>query len=439
MNRRRLSIVLLLSAIALFLFRGPIRGMKTDGFNDFAGSYTITRAWLSGVNPYSAPDGVRIWLEDGRPAWQFVVKLRTAEALPGSGTGLPGCVPYIAPFALMPAYYADRVWIWFGSAVLAFMIWKLFPPGRFPSAVQYSFMALAFALGPLHTGAKGGNASTLVIAYLGLSYLWRFDRPILAGILLGISGCFKPHVAGAALLFMIVERTWTPVLTSIITGLASVAVFVGRLSVAHVAWWSVFMKRMFAVGYPGGPDDFSLANPARYQLINLQVLFSSVVSSRAFVNAAAISIVLVLTGIWLYIVLKRRVSPILAFSALNVILLLPSYHRINDAGVIVFTVCAAALAWSQQMPFRKTMAALMLPFVLPLPTVIVQLSASGHIPASLLENKLFIVFVLCHEVWLLAALVGVQLLAMAQEPNRRPHESWATDFQPDPISAGANA
>jgi hypothetical protein len=426
MNKRAASLLILVLGVALFIFRGPLRGMKTDGFNDFGGTYTIAKAWLSGLNPYSAPEAVRIWLEDGRPAWLFVLKLKNSEAMPGAGSGLPGCVPYIAPFALLPAFYADRVWIWFGSIALALMIWKLFPPARFPPAVRYSFMALAFALAPLHTGAKGGNASTLVIACLGFSYLWRFDRPILAGILLGIAGCFKPHVAGAALVFMIVERTWTPVLTSIVTGLLSVAVFVVRLSIAHVEWWSVFMKRMFAVGYPGGPDDFSLLNPARYQLVNLQVLFSSVVSNRTVVNAAAIAFVLVLTGLWFYLVLKHRVQPILAFSALNVILLLPSYHRINDAGVIVFTVCAAALAWSQDMPYRKTMTALLLPFVLPLPTAVVQLSASGYISASLVQNKAFIIFVLCHEVWLLVALVVVHLLVMAREPRRTTHESYAT-------------
>jgi len=281
------------------------------------------------------------------------------------------------------------------------------------------FLALAVALAPLHTGIATGNASILVIACLGFSYVWRFQRPILAGVLLGIAGSFKPHLAGAGLLFFLVEQTWTPVIVSVLTGLLSIGIFAGRLAIAHVLWWSGFIQRTVAIGYPGGPDDSSLANSARYQLINLQVLFSSVLSNRSIVNILAICITVGLVALWAYWMRRREVAPILGFAAINVILLLPSYHRFYDAGVIAFALAAAAALDR----YRWIIAMMLASFLAPIPAALVQFGDTGRIPRGVLQSKVIVVFVLCHEIWILLALAVLLLVLMANRPLRRAHVS----------------
>lgn len=420
-SRRVLGWTLVALALLFFLYRGPIRGMRTDGYNDFAGSYTITHVWIHGLDAYSPKAFVDQWIKDGRPQWQFILKGAQASALGGSGTGLPSSLPFIAPFTLMSSFVADRIWISLNAIAVLIMLLLLF---RSKSLV---FLALALALASLHTGIRGGNCSTLVIACLGFSYLWRQDRPIVAGILLGIAGCFKPHLAGAGLLFLIFEQTWTPVLVSVLTGLASLAIFALRFAFSPIgtSWLPLFITRSVAIGFPGGADDFSLANPARYQLVNLQVILGTVLSNRALVNAIAIGTVVALVILWAYWMLRRDVSPILGFATINVILLLPSYHRINDAGVIVFAIAAAAT-----LRYGGTIALALTPFIAPLPSAIMYLVEVGRLPASLLQSKAFVLLVLCHEVWILFGLALFFLLEMSRSPARAEHGSLKVPSTP---------
>jgi len=411
--RRALVCVGLLLALSYFFIRGPLRGMRTQGFDDFAGALTITHVWVQGLNCYSPNVVTDQWIRDGRPQFQFILKERNSTSLLGSGAGLPGSVPLLAPFTLLPAVTADQVWIWFSAAATLAMLFALFRTKNF------IFLAFALALAPLHTGIATGNASILVIACVGFSYLWRFQRPILAGVLLGIAGSFKPHIAGAGLLFFLVEQTWTPVIVSVLTGLLSIGLFAGRLAIAHVPWWSGFIHRTVAIGYHGGPDDFSLANSARYQLVNLQVLFASVLSNRSIVNILAISITVGLVALWAYWMRGREVAPILGFAAINVILLLPSYHRFYDAGVIAFALAAAAALDRYRWIVPITLAA----FLAPIPAALVHLGESGEIPLRVLQSKLIVVFVLCHEIWILLALAVFFLVLMRNRPLRRAHGS----------------
>ena len=408
-SRRNLVWAVLILSFLFFLYRGPIRGMRTDGYNDFAGSYTITHVWVHGLDAYSPKAFVDQWLNDGRPQWKFILNSAQASSLGGSGTGLPSSLPFIAPFTVLPAIISDRVWIWFTAATVVIMLLLLF---RFRSPL---FLALALALATLHTGIKGGNCSTLVIACLGFSYLWRYERPIVAGILLGVAGCFKPHLAGAGLLFLIFEHTWTPVIVSVLTGLMSLAIFALRLAFTPVgtSWLPLFITRSVAIGFPGGADDFSLANPARYQMVNLQVILGTVLSNRLVVNAIAISVVVALVVLWVYWMVRRDVSPIVGFAAINVILLLPSYHRINDAGVIVFAIAAAST-----LRYGWTLAVALTAFIAPLPSALVYLVDTGRLPTSLLQNKPFVLILLCHEVWILFGVALILLAVMSKSPSR---------------------
>ncbi len=408
-SRLGLAWTLLILALIFFLYRGPIRGMGTDGYNDFSGSYTIAHVWVRGLDAYSPKAFVDQWVKDGRPQWKFVLKAAQDSSLAGSGTGLPSSLPFIAPFTLLPAIVSDRIWIWLNAGVVLAMLLLLF---RTRNLV---FLALAVALANLHTGIKGGNCSTLVIACLGFSYLWRRERPIAAGILLGIAGCFKPHLAGAGLLFLIFEQSWTPVIVSVLTGLVNVGIFAIRVAFTPIgiSWLPLFVARSVAIGYPGGADDFSLANPARYQLVNLQVILGSVLSNRAVVNAIAIGVVIALVILWGYWMRQREVSAIVGFAAINVILLFPSYHRINDAGVIVFAIAAAAT-----LRYGWTVALALTPFMAPIPSAIIYLADKGRLPSSLLQNKAFILLVMCHEVWILLAVALFLLVEMSRSPVR---------------------
>jgi hypothetical protein len=167
-----------------------------------------------------------------------------------------------------------------------------------------------------------------------------------------------------------------------------------------VPWWSDFVQRTRQFGAIGDANDFSLANPARYELTNLQVIVGSVTSNRSVANLVAIAVGLLLVGAWWVAVKRNGRSDLLAFATINIILLLPSYHRFDDASVLVFLFAAAFLD-GREIWLRRIAIATALLFAFPIPAALVLLAESGRIPAHLLMNTGFQVICLAVDIWFL--------------------------------------
>jgi hypothetical protein len=392
-----LWVLLFVSAI-LFGYRGVYRGVRSHVTNDFFSVYSISKAWVAGEAPYSTAVIVRTFQEASG------YKLgRNTLAQAETYNALPGMVPLAASITVLRWRAANSAFVVFSTTMLAVMLWMFAYRSGASRESILAFLICSLALGPIHTGLSGSNVTPLLVGLMGISYLLNRDgRWLAAGILLGIVGCCKPHIAGAMVLSLLLDREWKTLAAAVSTGVASVAVFVARLAMAGVPWWSEFLARTRQFGVAGDANDFSLANPARYELLNLQVILGSITSSRAIANVAAIGIGVGLVAAWGIKVKRSGRSELLAFATINIILLLPSYHRFDDASVLVFLFAAAWLG-AGGLWVRSLAVATALFFAFPIPAALVYLAESARIAHALLAATSFQLTLLTSQIWLLLA------------------------------------
>jgi hypothetical protein len=415
-------------ALALFGYRGLYRGVRPHITNDFFSIYSISKAWVAGDTPYSTAVIVRTFQD----ASGYRLG-RNTLAQAANYSALPSMVPIAAPLTVLRWRAANSVFVVFAILVLGLMLWMFARGSRAPRKDVLAFFVCCLALGPIHTGLSASNVTPLLVALMGLSYLlMRHGRSVPAGILLGAVGCCKPHVAGAMVLVLIADHEWKTLRVAVLTGLASVAVFVARLWAVGVPWWGDFLRSTRQFGTAGDTNDFSLANPARYELTNLQVIVGSITSSRGLANLIAITAVAVLVAAWWVAVRRNGRSNLLAFAAINIILLLPSYHRFYDASVLVFLFAAAFLELSE-LWVRAAAAVTALLFAFPVPVAIVYMAQSGRIPNQLLKSTCFQVTFLTVDVWLLFFISMMLIGALL----RREQEvvMWDSKLVPDTQSS----
>jgi len=397
---------LLLIAIALFSVRGLYRGVRPHVTNDFFSIYSISKAWLAGEAPYSTTVIVRTFQDASG------YKLgRNTMAQAASYSALPGMVPIATPFTVLRWRGANSAFVVFSSAAIGLMLWMFARGSGAPRYAVLAFFICCLALGPIHTGLAGSNVTPLLVGLMGISYLlMRWGKLFPAGVLLGVVGCCKPHIAGALVLVLIVDREWKTLRVAVLTGIASLGLFAGRLWIAGVPWWNDFLQRTRQFGTAGDANDFSLANSARYELTNLQVILGSMTSSRSIANFVAISVGMLLVVAWWMAVRRNGGSNLLAFAAINTILLLPSYHRFDDASVLVFLFAAAFLEPLRQPWVRMSAIATAILFAFPLPAALVYFAEANRIPRELLASTTFQVTCLAVNVWFLL-LISVILVA----------------------------
>lgn len=389
---------LFLAAVTLFAARGLYRGLRPHLTNDFFSIYSISKAWVAGEAPYSTPVIVRTFQDASG------YKLgRNTLAQAASYSALPGMVPMAAPFTALRWRAANSAWVVLSVAALGLMLWMFARTSGASRNDVVAFLICCLALGPIHTGLSGSNVTPLLVGLMGISYLLiRRGQSISAGILLGVVGCCKPHIAGAMVLVLMVDHEWKTLRVAVATGLVSLGLFAGRLWVAGVPWWGDFLQRTRQFGAVGDANDFSLANPARYELTNLQVILGSITRSRNIANLVAIGIGILLVGAWWIAVKRNGKSDVLGFAAINIILLLPSYHRFDDASVLVYLFAAAFLAPFCDQWIRTVAIATGILFVFPIQAASVHFAESSGLSSFLLSRKAAFQLTLltCH-IWIL--------------------------------------
>ena len=105
-------------------------------------------------------------------------------------------------------------------------------------------------------------------------------------------------------------------------------------------------------------------------------------------------------------------------SALAVISLLPIYHRLYDASLLVFP-----LAWSltdlsgKIRPLGKVAFCLILPFLVPGGTLLEQIQLGGYVSTTVRGSWWWNAVVMPHQVWAILILSLALLEGMRQMPN----------------------
>ena len=401
------------------MLRGPIRFARAGNFNDFISPYIQTRAWMKGMDPYSPWNLVALW---PREAEQFTF-LRT-DLADGSlvlKRGIPTAYPptsfvLLAPVAWLPWKVAHPVWL--GISLLGFglTVWALISLMDFQWQEKrtYLFVALALALAPFHTGLAAGS---IVIVTVGLCALavWAMQQQwnVAAGVLFGVGIGLKPQIGLPFLVYYLLRRRWGAVTASLTVVAILTATAVLHLAMNHTPWFDSYRYDNGTLFARGSLGDFTESNPLRFSLINLQVLLYTFVPDRSGANVAALAIAGALGLLWVLLLRRAdRKDELLDLSGLIVLSLLPVYHRLYDASLLIFPLAwsLAALPGSRKGLAKGTLL-LILVFVAPGGSALEHLQHTSYL-AALRRSWGWTHVVMPHQVWTLLFMSLLLLLAM---------------------------
>jgi len=207
--------------------------------------------------------------------------------------------------------------------------------------------------------------------------------------------------------------------------------FVGaifRLWIGGVPWMQSYLydnKVLFSAGSLG---DFTELNPIRFGLVNLQVPVYAILENRQLANMIALLVALTMGIVWLLLVnrpVNRGASyrnELLELSMIAVISLLPIYHRLYDASLLILPLlwCIVSLSGPLKLLARGTFA-LILPFLVSGGSALEQLQRTDRLSA-LQHTRWWMEIVMPHQAWCLFLLSLVLLLALRLD-GARPAEA----------------
>lgn len=420
-SKRWLSILvalLLLASVALFSIRGPVRLWRGLGWNDFLSPYIQANAWAHGKDPYSAKSLISLWPIDlPRPPW---VDTEAANGKLETNKGVPSPYPIssfvvLSPFTLLPWTLALLSWMLISVAAVVLAAFALLSIcGRSVIELRAQlFLAALFALAPLHTGIGTGNPAVLVVAFTVFT-VWaaRSGRESAAGTLLALAICLKPTVAGGLLLYYLIRRRWKIAGIACAVSAMIAVLGVSRLALASVPWFSSYIENTRRMFVAGSIDDFTRTDAIRYNMVNAQVFFYSVLRNPSAANRLSLLLGVTLLGCWLWLCYRRRIpSELLEISAISVLSLISVYHRFYDAGLLIWPLAWSVLVVSKRLTAAATLLTI-LPFLVPGAAILAERAA--HLSPSVAQSWWWIILV-THQVWDLILLAVLLLYFMARE------------------------
>jgi len=425
-----LALGLLLFASGEFLLRGPIRFARANNFNDFISPYIQTRAWVQGMDPYSPANLVALWPRDAEQS-EFLKK-DLADGSLVLKRGIPTAYPptsfvLLAPVAWLPWHVAHKAWLAISLLAFGLTVFSLVSFSGFSWQDQrtYLFLALALALAPFQTGLAAGSIVIVAVGFCALAVLAVSRQwDITAGVTIGVAVGLKPQIGLPFLAYYLLRRRWRVVTTSVTVLAILVATAVFHLAWSHTPWIDNYRydnRMLFAYGSLG---DFTERDPLRFGLVNLQVLLYTFLPDRAGANIAALVITGALGLLWL-LLLRRHAgtnNQLLELAALTALSLLPIYHRLYDACLLIFPLAwSLAVVRGSRNEFAKGTLLLILVFLVPGGSALEQFQHTSHLVA-LQHSWWWAHIVMPHQVWDLLILTVFLLAAMrtSEESARVP-------------------
>jgi hypothetical protein len=202
-----------------------------------------------------------------------------------------------------------------------------------------------------------GNAAAMVVGFC-LIAVWCFIKnrfAVLGIVFLALSLAFKPHDAGFVWLYLLLaggifrKRAIQVLVIAIALCIPSV------LWVSHVAphWPQELQSNLAATSSRGDLNDPGPSSMGAHTLgmvVSLQTILSEFRDDPGFYNPAAYLIIGPLMLIWAAVTLRSRFSidkMWIALAAISALSLLPVYHRIYDAKLLLLSIPACAMLWAE--------------------------------------------------------------------------------------------
>ncbi len=449
--RRFAATIFLLIAAAVFLFRTVLK--PGERLWDFAIYSTAARAYIQGHNPYDQAYLRTLWDQEAVAASGSTQSIDWLYSIVPPPTLL-----LLAGPAMLPRAIGFPLWIGLSLAILLLAIVALAdlilrpstearlkeggalkprpfahliaPPGL---VLLAGFLLLGPAQSVVHSGQPAGPAIGMIILAL---WARMRERPVLAGVLLGIATCLKSQLGLPFVVLFILrpprKSGWIAVAGIVLIAAASL------IPLRGISWADDWARNVSESASNGHPNDYSTANPSRDHLLNLQMPAFAFVQHRMAADVIALTIAGALGLVWLIAVIRRcgrgtdgagdcadktlgDAAPrlLLPAAALAAIALLPVYHRYYDA-----TLLAIPLAWAiaslktRQRKFAIATLFLLAPFVLPVGWQM-NLAKKLSLSPALTQSTFWLAGISALQAWLTLSIALTLLLAMGRGTDAR--------------------
>ncbi len=350
----RAPLVCLLLSCGLSILWGVALSLNSKGFSDIKGAYYGTRCLLEGRNPYKVSELAAVYDAEREPGPKESAEYLQAVTL---YVNLPARFVLVAPLALLPFGVATAIWLTVSTVVLmaaAWLMWRL--GARYASAA--SLMLICIVLANNQIGYAVGNTALLIVGPCVLA-AWCFteDRFAVVGVIcLGLSLAVKPHDAGFIwLYFLLAGGVYSRrALESLLV--AAVPAIAGAAWVWHVAphWMQDWQANMRAISGAGGinhPGPFSITGSNGGMVIDLQSAISVLWNTPKIYDLVTYLVCGAFLLIWILRTVKLRGSRAhvwLGLAAVMAPTFLITYHRGQDAKLLLLAVPACAMLWSKR-------------------------------------------------------------------------------------------
>lgn len=420
-QRSIVMLVIVVLAAGWWVYRGPVRALSSgaDG-TDFALIYSAARAFFEGVNPYEAQAVAPYWPgveDDGAvPHWR------------GSRDLLypPTTLAMVSPLTVLGWRAANIVWLLLSTAGLIASVLALAKLASIPLRSDRGLLLVACALAwaPVHSTLVHGQTSLIVLGLIAVGHAARLgNRPILSGVLIGLSAALKPQLGLVFLVYELFRRR----LRAALSGFAMLglvfAIGAVRLQVVGVDWIAALSANVREFTTIGAGDP-TLANLMRYQLINLHYPLHSIIESRQMVSILVWLIVGALAMIYALIWMRRREerAELLTLSMACPLALLLAYHRSYDAVILMIPIAWAISRFGTGVRTIERLVPIAALFacsayLMPSSALLFALESRGTIPESFASSTFYVLLIQPHQVWALGALAIILIVAILQRPS----------------------
>jgi len=417
---RRDGQYLVLLGTAIFLLIGmALENAAPVSTVDFRVVYYSARCLLEHRDPYNERDLDSIYRTEGGESAQDSAQIKRSER---RYNYLPTAFPVTLPFAVFPFGPAHVLWLAFtaGSIILAsYLMWDI--ASKDAPILAGALTALSLANSELFLIL--GNPAGIAVGFCVIA-VWCFlrNRFVYLGIFcLAISLMLKPHDGGLVWLYFLLsgglqrKRAWQTL------GLIALLSLPVLLWVSYVApqWLQEFRSILSAYSSHGDVNDPGPASMASHgigMVISLQAVFSVFRDDPRVYNPVTYFLVGGLLIFWVVKVLRSRFTATTACFALAPIAaltMLPVYHRIYDARLLLLLIPACAILWKKGggvgwCAVLIATAGIALTGGMPW-AFLLALIKNGHLPATL-SSPMFLVAIQVFPVPLMLLTVGVFFL-----------------------------
>lgn len=359
---KRIAVILLCIAVSTvysYVVRRDFQGVVK--MPDFAEIYYGARCAIQRRDPYNPGAVADVFKKENPQLRVDPFAAETARIVVTIGVNLPTTLFAAAPIALLPWPVAQNVWMLLTAGLLAlaaFLMWEL-AAGR---ASIVSGCLAALALANCEVLLSLGNLAGVAVA-LCLIAAWCFlrNRFVLAGVvLLAISLVLKPHDSGMVWLYFLLaggvqrKRALQTLGLTAVLGLAA-AIWIAP---ASPNWLPELRNNLVTVSAPGSTSDPALSGPTNRgagQIIDLQAAISIFKNDARVYNLISYLIAGPLILVWAIAAFRKRfshASALQALASISALSLLPIYHRMADAKILLLAIPACAVLWLGKSPRR---------------------------------------------------------------------------------------